>query len=316
MKPDQGLSDLTVELLSKLKSVVDAHRPDCIIAQGDTSTVFAAALIAFYEKVPFCHVEAGLRTNNLSSPWPEEFNRRAVSLCTTLHFAPTEQARRALLAENISDEAIFVTGNTVIDALEWARQKVRKNDSLWLEKWHHLGQAPLVLITGHRRENFGQGFRSVCEGLRDLSLQNKHVKFLYPVHLNPNVQKPVHEILADLPNFYLTPPASYPEFVWLMERSHIIITDSGGVQEEGPSFKKPILVTRTDTERPEAVEAGAATLVGTDKARLISEVTALLNNPDTHTSRTVDRNPYGDGNASSLILEKIKQRLLTQGTQP
>lgn len=306
MTDDQTLSGLSQNLLGGISQILLSQRPTCVIAQGDTTTVFISALAAFYNKIPFCHVEAGLRTYDLSSPWPEEFNRRAVALCTDLHFAPTTHAQNSLIAEGVDPAQVIVTGNTVIDALEWARHREAANAQTWAKKWSRLGRSRMILITGHRRENFGDAFRNICEGLRELATALPDVQFIYPVHLNPNVQRTVVKTLAGLPNFHLTEPANYPEFIWLMERAFLIITDSGGIQEEGPSFRKPILVTRTNTERPEAVDAGAVTLVGSDKQRLKDEVLSLCADDAKYRSKLVGVNPYGDGMASERIVATLK----------
>lgn len=310
MAENQSLAGLSECLLREVSGTIESHSPTCVIAQGDTTTVFISALAAFYSKIPFCHIEAGLRTYDLSSPWPEEFNRRAVSLCTDLHFAPTSRAQNSLILEGIDPAKITVTGNTVIDALEWARRKESGNGNEWSRKWGLLGKNRMILVTGHRRENFGEGFRNICEGLRDLAVALPDVHFVYPVHLNPNVQLAVMQTLAGLANFHLTAPATYPEFIWLMERAFLIVTDSGGVQEEGPSFRKPIIVTRTNTERPEAVDAGAVTLVGPDRDRLKREVLSLCADEAKYRSRLVDTNPYGDGRASQRIKNVLRRRFI------
>lgn len=310
MKHNQTLASLTTTLLDGLNEKIIQTQPDCIIAQGDTTTVLAAAMTAFYNRLPFCHVEAGLRTYNLQSPWPEEFNRRVAGLCTSLHFAPTTRAASALSHEGISRENIFVTGNTVIDALKWARKKELAHSAVWTKKYEFLVDSTVVLITGHRRENFGDGFQSIFKAIKKLADAFPKFKFVFPVHLNPNVQKPVADVLGQLNNVHLIPPTPYPEFIWLMDRSYLIITDSGGVQEEGPSFHVPIIVTRDTTERPEAVEAGAVVLVGTDEEKLFEVAQKLLTNKEYYLSHTVDENPYGDGTASSQIIQILLDRFL------
>ena len=267
-------------------------------------------MTAFYNRLPFCHVEAGLRTYDLQSPWPEEFNRRVAGLCTSLHFAPTARAASALFREGISPENVFVTGNTVIDALKWARKKEQAHSAVWTKKYEFLGDSTVVLITGHRRENFGDGFQSIFKAIKKLADTFPEFKFVFPVHLNPNVQKPVADALGQLNNVHLIPPTPYPEFIWLMDRSSLIITDSGGVQEEGPSFHVPIIVTRDTTERPEAVEAGAVVLVGTDEEKLFEVAQKLLTNKEYYLSHTVDENPYGNGTASSQIIQVLLDRFL------
>ncbi len=308
MRPNQTLSGLTSRLIEHLQAVANTTKPDCIVAQGDTTTVMTAAMVAFYNRIPFIHVEAGLRTGDLNAPWPEEYNRRVAGLTAAVHCAPTQTSANNLLREGVPRQSVHVTGNTVIDALLWTRDRERANAATWQEKYRFLEDRRLVLITGHRRENFGAGFRAVLTALADLATAFPAVQFLYPVHLNPNVQQPVHELLGGIANIRLTDPAAYPEFIWLMDRSSLIITDSGGVQEEAPSLGKPVLVTRTVTERPEAVEAGAVQLVGTDYDRLTSEVTLLLTDSVAYAARQVTKNPYGDGRAASRTIDLIAQQ--------
>ena len=303
MTHDQNLSSLTARLLSEISKATETLQPDCIIAQGDTTTVMVSAMVAFYQKTPFCHVEAGLRTNDLYAPWPEEFNRRLVGLSADFHFTPTQRASNALLREGVESSKIFMTGNTVIDALLSAKKRECTEDSPWGKKYSFLGDKKMILITGHRRENFGDGFNSICLGIRRLAEMNPDCEFLYPVHLNPNVQKPVFKILGKVKNIHLIKPAPYPEFIWLMNRCELMITDSGGVQEEGPSFKKPIIVTRETTERPEAVDAGAVLLVGSNQEKLVELVHKLLSDPAERENFIVDKNPYGDGQASTRIID-------------
>ncbi len=303
MQPNQSLSELTARCIRGLDEVVEQQQPHCLVAQGDTTTVMAASLVAFYRRIPLVHVEAGLRTGNLQAPWPEELNRRITSLVATLHCAPTERAAENLLAEKTDPEHVHVTGNTVIDALLWAVDRERAKDAHWRERYAFLKNRPMVLITGHRRENFGQGFQDICRAIRELAARFPAVEFVYPVHLNPNVQQPVSETLGDLANVHLVPPAPYPEFVWLMDRSKLILTDSGGVQEEAPSLRKPILVMRETTERPEAMDAGAVELVGTDRAVIVDRVTTLLEDPVEYARRQIDENPYGDGRAADRIVD-------------
>ncbi|MCB9951270.1 MAG: UDP-N-acetylglucosamine 2-epimerase (non-hydrolyzing) [Planctomycetaceae bacterium] len=308
MRPNQTLAGLTSRLIEHLNSVVSSTTPDCIVAQGDTTTVMTAAMVAFYNRLPFVHVEAGLRTGNMNAPWPEEYNRRIAGLTASLHCAPTESSADNLRREGVPESQIHVTGNTVIDSLLWTSARERENASVWNEKYEFLGDARLVLITGHRRENFGAGFRSVLNGLADLAQRFPETQFLYPVHLNPNVQKPVHEMLEGIPNIRLTAPASYPEFIWLMDRSTLIITDSGGVQEEAPSLGKPVLVTREVTERPEAVETGAVELIGTSYERLMSQATLLLTDERAYAARQITQNPYGDGHAAERTVRLIAEQ--------
>jgi UDP-N-acetylglucosamine 2-epimerase (non-hydrolysing) len=265
----------------------------------------AASLVSFFHRLPLVHVEAGLRTGNLQAPWPEELNRRITGITAALHCAPTTRAASNLLAEGVDPATVHITGNTVIDALLWSVQRERASDRQWREKYARLGDRRMVLITGHRRENFGQGFQDICGAISQLADAHADVQFVYPVHLNPNVRGPVFKILGGKKNVHLVEPAPYSEFVWLMDRSTIILTDSGGVQEEAPSLKKPILVMREITERPEAVEAGAVELVGTSPARIVAQVSLLLNDADEYARRQIDQNPYGDGKAAERIVQLI-----------
>jgi UDP-N-acetylglucosamine 2-epimerase (non-hydrolysing) len=305
MRPDQTLAELTARCIQSLDDVFARHQPHCVVAQGDTTTVMASSLVAFYRRLPMVHVEAGLRTGNLMAPWPEELNRRITSLVATLHCAPTPRSAANLLNEGVNPASVHVTGNTVIDALLWAVDRERANDAIWRRKYEQLFDHRMVLITGHRRENFGQGFRDICESIRQLAERYPRVEFVYPVHLNPNVQRPVFEVLGDHANVHLVEPAPYPEFVWLMDRSTVILTDSGGVQEEAPSLKKPILVMRETTERPEAMEAGAVELVGTSLERIVDRVSVLLDDPVEYAQHQIDKNPYGDGRAAERIVDLI-----------
>ncbi|MAT71676.1 MAG: UDP-N-acetylglucosamine 2-epimerase (non-hydrolyzing) [Planctomycetaceae bacterium] len=312
MRPNQSLSGLTSRLLDELDQVVLRQKPDAIVAQGDTTTVLAAALTAFYHRLPLVHVEAGLRTHNLQAPWPEEFNRRVASLATTIHCAPTRGAAQQLIREGVDPAAVHMTGNTVIDALLATAARERKNSSMWRDRLPALRQPRMVLVTGHRRENFGQGMQSICRAIRRLAAEFSHVDFVYPVHLNPNVKQPVHAALAGLDNVHLLPPAQYPQFVWLMDQASLILTDSGGVQEEAPSLGKPLLVMRETTERPEAVDAGAARLVGVSEDRIVSEVSLLLNDRSEYDRRRPKHNPYGDGCSSSRIVDLLEQRFASR----
>ncbi|NLF10118.1 MAG: UDP-N-acetylglucosamine 2-epimerase (non-hydrolyzing) [Pirellulaceae bacterium] len=311
MTPNQTLADVTARCLTGLDAVLAERRPDCLVAQGDTTTVMAAALAAFYRRIPFVHVEAGLRTGNLQAPWPEELNRRIAGLAAALHCAPTGRAADNLLREGVAPKTVRVTGNTVIDALLWTVERERGRDRPWREKYAPLGDRRMVLITGHRRENFGGGMEQICAAVARLAAKFPAVEFLYPVHLNPRVREPVGRLLAGLPNVRLREPAPYPEFVWLMDRSTLILTDSGGVQEEAPSLRKPVLVMRETTERPEAVEAGAVELVGTDARRIVDRASMLLDDPAAYRARQIDRSPYGDGRAA----ERIVALMLEQGWQ-
>jgi len=308
MRPDQSLAELTARCITGLDEAIVRFAPHCIAAQGDTTTVMAASIAAFYRRIPFVHVEAGLRTGNLQAPWPEEFNRRATSIVTALHCAPTQGAADNLLAEGAAAETVHVTGNTVIDALLWAVGRERERNDQWSAKYGFLGDRRMVLITGHRRENFGQGFLNICEAIAALARHFPNVEFLYPVHLNPNVQEPVRRLLGNLANVHLSEPAPYPEFVWLMDRSTLLLTDSGGVQEEAPSLRKPILVMRETTERPEALVAGAVELVGTDAKRIVGRVSVLLTDAEEYARHQLDANPYGDGQAARRIVDLMLQQ--------
>jgi UDP-N-acetylglucosamine 2-epimerase (non-hydrolysing) len=310
MQPNQTLADLTARALTGVRGVLVDLRPDCVVVQGDTTTAMATALAAFYERVPVVHVEAGLRTGNLLAPWPEELNRRIVTLAAGLHCAPTQRAAVALAAEGVSTARIHVTGNTVVDALISTLARERRNDARWRQKYAELGDARLVLITGHRRENFGGGLERLCQALLQLSAQFPDVQFLYPVHLNPNVQAPVRAALSGRTNVHLAPPAPYPEFVWLMDRAALILTDSGGIQEEAPSLGKPVLVMRDSTERPEALASGLVELVGTCAERIVERVGQLLAEPPDRALRST-ANPYGDGHAAERIVQLIAERAWT-----
>lgn len=308
MKPNQTLAGLTAGCVEGIDKIIVERKPHCVVAQGDTTTVMASSLAAFYRHVPVVHVEAGLRTGNLLSPWPEEMNRRISGLIAGLHCAPTQRSADNLLAEKVDPATVHVTGNTVIDALLWTAERERGADAPWTEKFEFLGDHPMVLITGHRRENFGGGFESICKAIAELASKFEDHHFIYPVHLNPNVQEPVNRLLGELTNVRLIPPAAYPEFVWLMDRSKLIISDSGGVQEEAPSLKKPVLVMRDTTERPEAMEAGACELVGTSSERIVERATELLTNEVEYKSHQIDVNPYGDGKASEKIAKLMLER--------
>lgn len=308
MTPNQTLADFTARCLKSLDVVLAEYQPDCLVVQGDTTTVLAAGMAAFYRRIPLVHVEAGLRTGNMQAPWPEEFNRRVAGLVAALHCAPTAWAADNLLREGVAPERVYVTGNTVIDALLWTVARERKRSGFWQKKYAFLGRRPLVLITGHRRENFGEGLERVCTAIGILAKRFPEVEFLYPVHLNPHVQEPVQRLLSGRKNVYLQPPAAYPEFVWLMDRATLILTDSGGVQEEAPSLRKPVLVTRETTERPEALQAGAIALVGTEVKRIVEQTSLLLSDAEIYRQRQIDRNPYGDGHAAEHILELMLQQ--------
>lgn len=308
MAPNQTLASLTAKCIESIDSLITRFSPDCIVAQGDTTTVMAAAVAAFYRQLPFVHVEAGLRTGNLYAPWPEEFNRRVAGIVTSLHCAPTQRAKDALLAEQVDPATVRITGNTVIDALLETCQRQQARDHDWQEKYSACQDRTMVLITGHRRENFGAGFEEICRAIATLASRFADHAFVYPVHLNPNVHDCVHEALGHLDNVHLVPPASYPEFVWLMNRCKLILTDSGGVQEEAPTLRKPVLVMRETTERPEAVDVGAAQLVGTCAEKIVESVSTLLTDDAAYESRQVDVNPYGDGRAAQRIVDWMLER--------
>ncbi|MGV0939093.1 non-hydrolyzing UDP-N-acetylglucosamine 2-epimerase [uncultured Empedobacter sp.] len=308
MKPNQNLFTLTADIITELKPVLEEFKPDYVYVHGDTSTSTIAGLAAFYAGAKVCHVEAGLRTHNKWSPFPEEMNRQLTGRLADYHFAPTQQSYDNLIKENIKTENIVITGNTVIDALLNSSEKVKtiNNDEIEYLKTIVDSSKKLILVTGHRRENHGQGFINICEALKEIALTHSDVQIIYPVHLNPNVQKPVHDILTGIENIKLIEPLAYPAFVWLMSQSFMIITDSGGVQEEAPSLGKPVLVMRDTTERPEAVDAGTVILVGTDKTKIVTEANDLLNNQNRYNSMSELHNPYGDGKACERIAEFIQ----------
>lgn len=307
MRDNQNLFSLSAEILSGLKSVFDDFKPDYVYVHGDTTTSTMAALAAFYAGAKICHVEAGLRTNNKYSPYPEEMNRQLTGRLADYHFAPTAQSYENLLLENVSPSQILITGNTVIDALIHSAEKVQNVQNSEIDGLKKIidTEKKIILVTGHRRENQGQGFMNICEALKKIAQSNADVQIIYPVHLNPNVKNVVHEILSGIHNIILITPLSYPAFIWMMSRSHLIITDSGGIQEEAPSLGKPVLVMRDTTERPEAVAAGTVILVGTDKDRIVTEATSLLKDDQRYDSMSRLHNPYGDGNASKKIVEFI-----------
>ena len=307
MKAGQTLNDVTISILVGLKPVLEDFKPDVVLVHGDTATTFAASLAAYYQQIKVGHVEAGLRTGNIYSPWPEEANRKLTSAITNYHFAPTAGSKDNLLNEGVSEDEITVTGNTVIDALFWVREKLNKDNSLSNEissRFDYLDpNKKLILVTGHRRESFGGGFERICEALRQIATNNPDAQVLYPVHLNPNVQEPVNRLLKGLDNVFLIEPQQYLPFCHLMDRASIILTDSGGIQEEAPSLGKPVLVMRETTERPEAVDAGTVRLVGTDVGLIVSQVDLILTNPDEYQKMSRAHNPYGDGLACGRILE-------------
>lgn len=321
MKSGQDLYDITSRVLLGMRDVLKETKPDVVLVHGDTTTSMAAALAAFYQQIPVGHVEAGLRTHNIYSPWPEEMNRQITGRITTYNFAPTALSRQNLLAENVDDSKITVTGNTVIDALYWVVDKIKNNDNLNIELSDLLLKAgydttrlsnskKLVLITGHRRENFGDGFISMCSAIKTLTEKYPDVDFVYPMHLNPNVRRPIHEVFGDdlsgLTNMFFIEPLEYLCFVFLMNKAHIVLTDSGGIQEEAPGLGKPVLVMRDTTERPEALDAGTVKLVGTDYDKIVGEVSRLLDNPKAYETMSHAINPYGDGKACGRIVNTLK----------
>ncbi len=320
MKLGQDLYDVTTKVLTGMRDVIKTAAPDVILVHGDTTTSTAAALAAFYQQIPVAHVEAGLRTHNIYSPWPEEMNRQMTGRIAEYDFAPTPLSKSNLLAEGVAENKITVTGNTVIDALYWVVDKIKNNTSLATDLQKELALAgydtnrlddgkKLVLITGHRRENFGDGFISMCKAIKALAEKYQDVDFVYPMHLNPNVRKPIHEVfgtnLRHLGNMFFIEPLEYLSFVYLMAKSHIVLTDSGGIQEEAPGLGKPVLVMRDTTERPEALEAGTVKLVGTDYDMIVNEVSALLDDADHYDKMSKAVNPYGDGKACSRIVAKL-----------
>ena len=313
MAPNQDLYDITAKVLLGLREVLKDFRPDTVLVHGDTTTSMAASLAAFYMQIPVGHVEAGLRTYNMLSPWPEEMNRQVTDRICTYYFAPTEQSRANLLQENIDAKKIFITGNTVIDALLMAvdiisttagvKEKMAKELQ---EKGYTVGDREYILVTGHRRENFGDGFLHICKAIKELAALHPEMDIVYPVHLNPNVQKPVYELLSGLSNVYLISPLDYLPFIYAMQHSTLLLTDSGGVQEEAPSLGKPVLVMRDTTERPEAVEAGTVKLVGTDAEAIVSNVTALMQDKEMYKRMSETHNPYGDGQACERIIAALR----------
>ncbi len=309
MKPGQTLSTITGEILNLIEPVLKKYRPDLVLVHGDTSTTFATTLAAYYQQIAVGHVEAGLRTGNLFSPWPEEANRKLTGALAKIHFAPTEQAKHNLIFEGVNAETIHVTGNTVIDALLIVKKRLQFDLSLMQSLSNQFlflrSSARLILITGHRRENFGDGFERICNAIRKLALQFPDDDFLYPVHLNPNVREPVNRILSGCKNIHLIQPQEYLPFVYLMTRAYIILTDSGGIQEEAPSLGKPVLVMRQTTERPEAVEAGTVKLVGTSEEQIIQGVMELMLDKSTYQRMAFAHNPYGDGQACSRIVDAV-----------
>ncbi len=307
MRPGQDLFSLTAAVVTGLKPILEESAPDYVFVHGDTTTTFAASLACFYSNVKICHVEAGLRTNNKKSPFPEEMNRVLTGKMADIHFAPTKKSKTNLLLDQVEESKILVTGNTVIDALI---EGIKRLDTVQTKEIDNIKALivpgkKIVLVTGHRRENFGDGFLNICKALKEIADNNKDAQIIYPVHLNPNVQKPVFELLADTTNIHLINPLAYESFLWLMNESYLIITDSGGVQEEAPSLGKPVLVMRDTTERPEAVEAGTVLLVGTDAVKIVKETQRLLDDSEAYIQMSELHNPYGDGTASERIVDFI-----------
>ncbi len=315
MRPGQDLYDVTSNILLGMKDVLTEYKPDVVLVHGDTTTTIATALSTFYQKIPVGHVEAGLRTGDIYSPWPEEANRKLTGVLTQYHFAPTLTSQKNLTNEGIKTDNIYVTGNTVIDALFWVLEKIENTNALKKELSQKIltqftafeNDNKFVLITGHRRENFGQGFLNMCNGIKTLAQTHPQVNFVYPVHLNPNVQKPVLELLSGIENIYLIDPLDYEPFVFLMSKAYLILTDSGGIQEEAPSLGKPVLVMRDTTERPEALDAGTVKLVGTNTENIITEVNRLLEDSSAYEKMSQAHNPYGNGKACEKIIKILLQ---------
>lgn len=320
MRPRQNLSELTASILEGMHATLAQWRPDLLLVQGDTTTTFASTLAAFYNKIGVGHVEAGLRTHNIQSPWPEEANRKLTSALARLHFAPTDFSRRNLLAEGIQDDQVCVTGNTVIDALLQVVSRLDAEPALRARACKGLEfleeSRPLILVTGHRRESFGEGFERICAALSAIARLFPGAQIVYPVHLNPNVREPVFRLLAGLPNVSLIEPMDYLPFVYLMRRAHLIVTDSGGIQEEAPSLGKPVLVMRDTTERPEAVQAGTVRLVGTAVDVIVENVRVLMTDRAEYARMSVAHNPYGDGKSCERIVQRIRRELRPEAARP
>jgi UDP-N-acetylglucosamine 2-epimerase (non-hydrolysing) len=313
MSPGQTLADIASRIISSLSPMLADIKPDMVLVHGDTATTLSAAMSAYFNKIPVGHVEAGLRTGNLYSPWPEEGNRKVTGALAEIHFAPTETSKKNLMMENVPESSIVVTGNTVIDALLETKKKLDLDHSLRKsmgDLFPYLSEErKVILVTGHRRESFGGGFERICGALLKIAKKHSDVDIVYPVHLNPNVQGPVMRILANVPNIYLIDPLEYLPFVYVMDRSHIVLTDSGGIQEEAPSLGKPVLVMRETTERPEAVAAGTVRLVGTSPEKIVKEIDNLLEDHDLYKSMSYSHNPYGDGHASKIIINHLAQAI-------
>ncbi|MBF8780861.1 UDP-N-acetylglucosamine 2-epimerase (non-hydrolyzing) [Pseudomonas fulva] len=317
MKPGQDLTDVSTAILQRIKTVFNDFKPDMVLVHGDTATTFATSLAAYYQQIPIGHIEAGLRTGNLYSPWPEEGNRKLTGALAQLHFAPTANSRENLLNEGVAAYNIIVTGNTVIDALLDVVRKLGEDKKLMAKASQPTAflnpERKVILVTGHRRESFGGGFERICKALIEIAKRHPEIDIVYPVHMNPNVREPINRLLSAINNIYLIEPLDYLPFVQLMSRAYIILTDSGGIQEEAPSLGKPVLVMRDTTERPEAVSAGTVKLVGTDTSTIVRELSLLLNDPSAYNAMSVAHNPYGDGTACQRILEALlsPQRLIS-----
>lgn len=315
MKEGQTLSTLTADIILEMPAILRKVKPDLVLVHGDTTTTFSTSIAAYYEQIKVGHVEAGLRTGNIYSPWPEEVNRRVAGCIADIHFAPTDLSKANLLAENVSTDNVFVTGNTVIDALHYAIEKIKGdsllNDDLYRRFPFIQQNKRMILVTGHRRENFGSGFENICKALYTIANDYEDVQIVYPVHLNPNVRKPVNDILGSVGNIYLIEPQEYLPFVFLMSKACLIVTDSGGIQEEAPSLGKPVLVIRDTTERPEAVAAGTVRLVGTVSDNIIKQISNILDSKEEYDRMAYAHNPYGNGLSSSKIVESIKKRYLS-----
>ena len=316
MSANQDLYDITSRILLGMRSVLNDFKPDLVLVHGDTTTSFIAALAGFYEHVPVGHVEAGLRTGDIYSPWPEEANRKMLSTLAQHHFSPTQESKKNLLKENIDAKKIIVTGNTVIDTLFLILKEIEENEGMKeaivsaISSQYRLTQGKkIILVTGHRRENFGESFIHICQAIKQLAKHNPDIDIVYPVHLNPHVQAPVHEILGEIENVFLLKPLAYEQFVYLMSQSYLILTDSGGIQEEAPSLGKPVLVMRNETERPEAITAGTVKLVGTEEETIVEAVQVLLDNPAGYLKMSQAYNPYGDGKASECIMTYLEEVL-------
>ncbi len=309
MSPGQSLSELTSKIILKISPIIQRYKPDIMLVHGDTTTTLSASLAAYYQKILLCHIEAGLRTDDKYAPWPEEVNRRITGAIANLHFSPTEEARNNLLSENVNESSVFVVGNTVIDSLLNTKEIIDSSPSLQTDLAKEFNfirdDANVLLVTGHRRENFGEGFKNICEALKLLAETREDIQIIYPVHLNPHVLDPVKDVLGSLERVHLIEPLNYLDFVYLMTKSYIILTDSGGIQEEAPSLGKPVLVTRDKTERPEALAAGTIKLVGTSKAKIFNTITDLLDDSSFYRLMSTSINPYGDGSSSKKIVKEL-----------